>query len=164
MLNRNNILDQNWVSIEIIYSDLDNLLLQIPRKPGLYEIRTNTPKNVLESFSARNDENHYNFNRKITLSNTLPESYKISQNKNNPYTIYNGHHAILRQRASEHFKGSRGTSCLAVFELEFLRDYIWFFRYLDLSEIENYNDNKLLRTYLEQMHRSKIGWPILCSE
>jgi hypothetical protein len=102
--------------------------------------------------------------KKIKDSELLPEELKIQQEENREYIVYNGHHGTLRQRLSEHFKGSNGTGCLALFRIEDLRNYRWFFSYIDLSRIEKYEDNKLIRTYLEQKHRNNIGWPILCGQ
>lgn len=159
-----NILNRKWTTINITNAELPNVILSVPRQPGLYIILTTTPKEVLRQFKTRKDAKHYNLLNKICASDSLPDKFKIQQKDNDLYTVYNGHHSNLRQRLSEHFKGSQGTGCLAIFEIELLRNYKWAFEYLDLSVIENYSDSKLLRTYLEQTHRSKIGWPILCGQ
>ena len=45
--------------------------------------------------------------------------------------MYNGQAGKLRQRASEHFKGSKGTGCLALFNIHTLKGNKWSFMYLD---------------------------------
>jgi hypothetical protein len=164
ILTRDNIIEQNWVNLTIYNNRIDQILTEIPRTPGIYAISTNTPIEILEQCNTRNDPNHYNLGERIQQSRMLDESQKITQKNSNNYIIYNGHQANLRQRASEHFKGSRGTGCLALFEFEILLNYSWTFSYLELISIDNYIDNKLIRTYLEQAHRSRIGWPILCKQ
>jgi len=65
---------------------------------------------------------------------------------------------------SRTFLGSKGTGCLALFKIADLRKYKWYFNYIDLSKIEEYEDNKTIRVFLEQKLRNNTGWPILCSE
>lgn len=101
---------------------------------------------------------------KVNASELIPTDFTINQKSDEMYCVYNGHHHNLRQRLSEHFSGSRGTGCLALFELERLRDFNWTFQYLDLSTIDNYTDSKVFRTLLEQHLRVRTGWPILCGQ
>ncbi len=155
----------NWQTINVNYLDIEELALRLSRKPSLYQIQTNTPVDVLRRFQTRNDRKHYNIGQKIDESLTLVDDFKILPKKDGDlYTIYSGHTSILRQRFKEHFVGSQGTACLALFELESLRNFNWTFSYFDLSNDENYRDSKLVRTFLEQRHRANIGWPILCSQ
>ncbi len=158
------ILLQNWEETQVNYSDIVRIALGIPRKPGIYQISTNASKEVLSQFGPRDDKNHYNLNKKITESDKLPNGLKILQKGNEKYVVYTGHSYNLRQRFREHFQGSKGTGCLAVFQLERLRAFNWFFSLNQLGGIENYYDCKLYRTFLEQKYRAKIGWPILCSQ
>ncbi len=163
-MNIEEILNNHWKKIEVKFDDFYSITQKVPRKPGLYSISTNAPPEVLKQYGKRNDPKHYNLKKKIIASDLIPEKLKIRQNNNEEYIVYNGHHGTLRQRLSEHFKGSNGTGCLALFRIENLRNYEWFFNYIDLSQIEEYEDNKLIRTYLEQKHRNNIGWPILCGQ
>jgi hypothetical protein len=153
-----------WKSIEVNFKDFVIIKTHVPRNPGIYSILTNTPKQVLSQFNFRNDKMHYNLNKKIENSETIPNSLRINQVDNEIYCVYNGHHHNLRQRLSEHFIGTKGTGCLALFEIQELRNYIWKYEYYNLSEIKDYKDSKVLRTLLEQQFRSKSGWPILCSQ
>jgi len=55
----------------------------------------------------------------------------VNQIDNSLYVVYNGQAGKLRQRASEYFKGSKGTGCLALFNIDTLKGYKWSFMYLD---------------------------------
>jgi hypothetical protein len=160
----NRILNRPWIRIEIGFENIMDQIITVPRRPGLYSISTNTPKEILAQFGNRNDIKHYNLSNKIIASNQIPEIFTINQNQQELYCIYNGHHGNLRQRLIEHFVGTSGTACLALFELELLRDFNWRFDYLSLTEIEDYLDSKIFRTFLEQHLRARTGWPILCSQ
>lgn len=161
----NEILNNPWITIESTYEHIAALKLTIPRQPGLYSISTNASKEILRQFGPRNDRKHYNLMDKINTSELIPNTFTINQNAPNElYCVYNGHHQNLSQRFSEHFLGSRGTGCLALFEIERLRDFNWTFQYLNLGNIENYSDSKIFRTLLEQQLRVNSGWPILCSQ
>ncbi|SDE84323.1 hypothetical protein SAMN05421636_10814 [Pricia antarctica] len=163
-MNVDEIILQNWEEIPVNYWDIEDVALKIPTKPGIYQIRTTAPKKILSLFGTRDDKNHYNLNKKITESDKLPIPFKILQEESEKYTVYTGHSYNLRQRFREHFRGSKGTGCLALFQLERLRHYEWSYEFNQLVGIENYSDSKLYRTFLEQKYRSKIGWPILCSQ
>ncbi|AXP79712.1 hypothetical protein CJ739_615 [Mariniflexile rhizosphaerae] len=160
----NEILNHHWVSIDLTFDTLNDCKTTVPRQPGLYSISTNTPKETLRQFGHRNDIMHYNLMNKVNASDLIPSKFTINQNGNELYCVYNGHHSNLRQRLSEHFSGSRGTGCLALFELERLREFNWTFKYLVLSNINNYVDSKVYRTFLEQHLRVETGWPILCGQ
>ena len=163
-MNIEQILNNNWKKIEVNFEDFYSITQRVPRKPGIYSISTNAPLEILKEYGERKDPKHYNLKKKIKASKLLPEKLKIQQEGNQEYIVYNGHHGTLRQRLCEHFKGSNGTGCLALFRIENLKNYRWFFNYIDLSQIDEYEDNKLLGTFLEQKHRSNIDWPILCSQ
>lgn len=158
------ILSKNWEEKKVNYSDIFGIALEIPRKPGIYQIATNASKEVLSKFGPREDRSHYNLYKKISESDKLPEGLKILQKGTEKYIVYTGHSHNLRQRFREHFQGSKGTGCLALFQLEELRAFDWFFSFNQLNAIENYYDSKLYRTFLEQKYRAMIGWPILCSQ
>lgn len=158
------ILEGPWKSIKLTPENLEDLRTTVPRQPGLYAIYTTAPKNELRKFGARKEKKHYNLKKKIAESELLPQELIIHQKENKSYCVYNGHTYNLRQRMSEHFKGSKGTGCLALFQLEPLRKYDWTFKYLDLTEVDGYEDSKIYRTLLEQHLRIKKGWPILCSQ
>lgn len=154
-----------WPSISVSPENVDTEKSKLLRKAGLYQIETNTPVSVLRQIETRKDKSHYNIGKKVKESEKLHDDFKIlPKNDNEMYIVYSGHASLIRQRFIEHFVGSQGTACLALFEIETLIDYDWRFSYFDLSTIENYNDSKLVRTFLEQRHRANIGWPILCSQ
>ncbi|MGJ8735028.1 hypothetical protein [Zobellia laminariae] len=158
--------NSNWKTIDINYPSIDLILKKIPTSPGIYTISTNTATEILSSFEEREDPMHYNLSKKVKASSYLPARFRIMQHDDFPYVIYSGHSYRLRQRAREHFKGSKGTGCLAVFNLENLRGYDWSFRYLETSfMLEDYKEDSILfRTVLEQRLRVEMGWPLLCSQ
>jgi len=59
------ILDHNWIPLDISFDKFDDLKKTVPRKPGLYSILTNTPKGTLRLFGKRNDKKHYNLMKKV---------------------------------------------------------------------------------------------------
>ena len=136
------ILNHPWVNLEITFENFLNQKLTVPRGPGLYSIYTDTPKEILRQFGIRNDSMHYNLMSKISASDSIPEIFRINQINNDLYRVYNGHQSNLRQRVNEHFMGTSGTACLALFEIGALRDFQWRFEYLSLTQIENYADSK----------------------
>lgn len=154
----------NWISYKFNFLDLDEIVKKIPSKPGIYQIKTNAPIWELQKVGQRKDPKQYNFNQKIIESLKLPRSIIIQEDLVKGYVVYTGHQANLKQRFREHFKGSKGTGCLNIFENENLNKFDWWFEYFECSNIQNYCDTKLYRTFLEQFHRSHIGWPILCSQ
>lgn len=157
-------LDSKWVSVQIrAFRDICELPSHLTRKAGIYQIKTNTPVNVLLKFGIRKDKAHYNFEKKIKDSLALKE-LTIQEDIRDAYIVYTGHHKYLRQRCKEHFIGSKGTGCLNIFEFKELHKYNWWFEYLEVGNFSGFNDSKLMRTYLEQLHRANIGWPILCSQ
>lgn len=160
----NEILKNSFITIEIDSYNLEEIFKKIPNSPGIYSIKTDTPIDILRETRERIDKKHYDISSKVKCSDSLPNDFKINQIDNNLYVVYNGHAKKLRQRASEHFKGSKGTGCLALFNIDTLKEYKWSFIYLDLSKIEEFEDCSLLRNYLEQYYRLLYGWPILCSQ
>lgn len=158
------VLSEGWELANVKYDGLVEIIAGIPGKPGIYQIATNTPKSVLSQFGSRQDTKHYNLNKKISASDMLPDLHKIVQKGDDQYVVYTGHSYNLKQRFREHYRGSKGTGCLALFQLEELRKYKWSFSFNQLKGINDYNDSKLYRTFLEQRYRAKIGWPILCSQ
>lgn len=157
-------INNHWISCEITINNINDIKTTVPRQPGLYLIFTDTPKDELKKHGKRNDRMHYNLKSKIEASENIPNDLIINQKNDELYCVYNGHHYNLRQRLSEHFNGSKGTGCLALFEIEELREFKWTFKYLLLSKTENYIDSKVYRTLLEQQIRVKLGWPILCTQ
>lgn len=152
-----------WVSKEIRYDDISKILSDLPTKAGIYQIKTTTPLSLLSMYSEREDKAHYNFKKKIQESLQL-KNFIIQENVQKGYIVYTGHQKSLRQRCREHFKGSRGTGCLNIFEFKELREYQWWFEYIEIASFPYLKDSKLIRTYLEQLHRANIGWPVLCSQ
>lgn len=158
------IVSHNWNGISVTFNTFDKIRNTISRTPSLYAIYTDTPKEVLKKIGKRNDTKHYNLQQKVKASELIPEAFTIKQNNQELYCVYNGHCHNLRQRFVEHFKGTKGTGCLALFEIKELQKYKWRFDFLELNNIEGYSDSKLYRTILEQHLRVKSGWPILCSQ
>lgn len=159
-------LESKWVTVLVDIDNFEEIRLKLPTKPGIYEIRTTAPISVLSKLPVENkriDAAHCNFREKIKNSKTL-ESLYIQEDVINGYVVYTGHQKSIRQRCKEHFKGSQGTGCLHFFEFEELREYDWWFDYLEVKHFEGFEDSNLFRTYLEQLHRANIGWPILCSQ
>ena len=154
---------KNWKVIAIKFDNINEILQSIPRTAGIYQIKTTTPISVLELYETRNDNAHCKFKNKITESRKLG-TLIVQEDLENGYVVYTGHQKFLRQRCKEHFMGSKGTGCLNLFEIEEFRKYNWWFEYLEVSIFKEYEDSLLFRTYLEQLHRANIGWPILCSQ
>lgn len=150
--------------VKVSYKTLETDLKQLPTLPGIYLILTNTPVSVLAGLEDPVDEKHYKIAKKIEDSRKLPGNCIISISRKSEYVVYSGHAQSIRQRAREHFKGSKGTGCLAIFTYKDLREYKWSFKYMKIEELGFDLDSKVLRTYLEQQLRSKIGWPILCTQ
>lgn len=157
--------EDKWVSIPITpFTSIKELPIQLERKSGIYQIKTNAPIDILSKYGKKRKDNaHYNFQKKIKESLKL-QSLTVPEDLENGYVVYTGHQAYLRQRCKEHFIGSQGTGCLKIFEFEELKNYKWWFEYLEVSNFEEVENSKLFRTYLEQLHRAHIGWPILCSQ
>lgn len=155
--------EKKWISKEIRYNDLSTTLLDIRTRAGIYRIKTTTPLSQLSMYGERKDKAHYNFKKKIQESVQL-KNLIIQENIQEGYIVYTGHQKSLRQRCKEHFTGSRGTGCLNIFEFEELREYQWWFEYIEVDSFPYLKDSKLIRTYLEQLHRANIGWPVLCSQ
>lgn len=155
----------NWHTINVNYDEIQEIASSLSRKPALYQIQTDTPINIFHQIHTRSNDKYYKISEKIINSFSLEDDFKILPiNDGDMYTVYSGHTSLLRQRFNEHFKGSRGTGCLAIYEEVILRDFNWSFTYIDLESTENYTDSELVRTFLEQRHRANIGWPILCSQ
>ncbi len=152
---------KNWKRAFITFENKRTL---IPPTGGVYKIITDAPVKELMKIGERIDRKHYNFNKKITEANELNQNLIIQEDSQNGYVVYIGHQAKLQQRVREHFWGSKGTGCLNIFESEELRQYKWYFEYIEVSEIEGIENSKLSRVYLEQVVRFISGWPILCSQ
>lgn len=152
-----------WICTEIVFDNLEAVLNKIPRKPGIYQIRTNAPIEALSQIGERSDKKHYNFKKKIAAALKL-KVLIVAENIKDGYVVYTGHQAFLKQRCKKHFIGSSGTGCLNIFEFKELRKFNWWFEYLEVSQFNEFEDSILFRTYLEQLHRASIGWPILCSQ
>ena len=137
---------------------------KIPNTIGIYRIYTNCPQSILKTVNARLDLAHNNFEKKINETDKLPKDIITKQYNSEMYCIYNGMAENLRARATSHFKGTKGTGCLAIFETSIHLRFEWKFEYLELNKTASYIDSKIFRTYLERLDRNIIGWPILCSE
>ncbi|MDM1501912.1 hypothetical protein HX071_06820 [Myroides marinus] len=151
----------NWRKVLITY---DNRKNDVPAKGGVYKIITNAPVEVLKKVTNRIDKKHYDFYKKITESTSLVKELVIQEDLVDGYVVYIGHQANLKQRVREHFFGSKGTGCLNIFEGEVLRQYKWYFEYVEVADIEGFTNTKLSRVYLEQSVRFISGWPVLCSQ
>lgn len=160
----NQIINNTWVSCPVNYNNFNSIKGSVPRSPGIYTISTDASIMMLRQIETRMDSKHYNFNNKIDKALTVTGNIIIHQVAEEQYIVYSGHAQCLRQRLVEHFEGADGTAGLAVFREAHLHDYQWTFSYLNLALIENYIDSKLFRTIIEQYHRAKIGWPILCGQ
>ena len=132
-------LTKNWNEFGkrkfVNFQSFTSLKEELPRAPGVYRIYTTCPESILEKIALRTSKGHYNFNSKIIASRQIPAEFRISQKENNPYCIYNGHTYNLRQRINEHFIGTKGTGCLAIFTSNELKDYEWYIEYLPLNSL-----------------------------
>lgn len=110
-------LESKWFSIPIKpFTSIKDLPLQLERKSGIYQIKTNAPIDILSKYGKKRKDNaHYNFQKKIKESLQL-QSLIVPEDLENGYVVYTGHQAYLRQRCKEHFIGSQGTGCLNIFE------------------------------------------------
>lgn len=157
------ILDLDFIPYTVTPENFDIVKSVIPRKPGLYKISTNCPVEVLKTTGARMDKMHYNIEKRVLDSYNIPDNIINKQVEDQLYCIYNGHNKNLRQRFNEHFAGTQGTGCMALFQIEILKSYEWKFEYLNLNEVDGYKDSPLFRSILEQHLRTRDGWPILCA-
>jgi len=157
------ILNLKFIPHTVTPENFHSVKAEIPRQPGLYKISTNCPIEVLKTTGARMDKMHYNIEKRVLDSYNIPDNIITKQVENQLYCIYNGHNKNLRQRFNEHFAGTQGTGCMALFQIEILKGYEWKFEYLDLNTVDGYIDSPLFRSILEQHLRVKDGWPILCA-
>jgi hypothetical protein len=154
-----------WKSIDVEFSSLEKQLKDIPNKAGLYMIFTNTPKSVFQKLVPINKKGAVDFNNRIKLSESTPNELLILQINRYMYCVYIGHQKNLKQRFSEHFKGSTGTGCLSLSKYKVLSEQKWKFYYFEISNLEkNIQDSNMLRTILENNIRAHFGWPILCAK
>jgi hypothetical protein len=156
---------KNWKSTDVEFSSLKKLCKDIPNEAGLYMIFTNTPKSTFQKLEFINKNGAVDFNNRIKLSQSIPSELLIIQSNRNMYCVYIGHQNNLRQRFSEHFKGSKGTGCLSLSDYKVLSKQKWKFYYFEISNLEkNIRDSNMLRTILENNIRAHFGWPILCAK
>jgi len=92
-----NIFDQNyWDSIEINFSTFYKDTINIPSKPGIYMIVTNTPTNILENLTKINVDGAYDIPKRVKTSTLLPNRLTINQISDEPYCVYIGHQKNLK--------------------------------------------------------------------
>lgn len=154
----------NWKKVKIEHSSDFKIPEAIPSKPGLYMILSNVPSSKLKELKPLSIKGAYDISKRIFESENIPKALLINQSKDELYCIYIGHQKNLRQRCKEHFQGYNGTACLSIFNHITLREFEWEFHYFELSQLDNYNDSKLLRNILESQLRAMLGWPLLCAQ
>jgi hypothetical protein len=154
----------NWQKVKITYTSDFKIHESIPNKPGLYMIFSSASSSVLKGLEQPSVKGAYDIKKRIIDSEKIPKTFLINQTKDQLYCIYIGHQKNLRQRCQEHFKGSKGTACLSIFNHIPLREFEWEFHYFELSQLDAYDDSKLLRNILESQLRVKFGWPLLCAQ
>lgn len=155
----------NWAKINVSPLDLKSQCIKLPSTPGLYMIETTTPIDIFTKLGKPNVNGRVNIRSRVLLSSTIKGNLLIKVKKKQFYCVYIGHQQNLRQRFKEHFYGSKGTGCLAIFRYKKLREFKWRFYYFELSSINSdFMDSPLLRTILECKLRSHFGWPILCAK
>ena len=53
------ILNHNWTLVNPDFTTVNQLSKSVPRSPGLYQIYTNTPKEILLTTGVRNNRNRW---------------------------------------------------------------------------------------------------------
>lgn len=160
--------------LQILEKDCKNVEMQfqkadwhssIPSKPGWYFIETDTPPKVFHDISPPIGQRHYNIPEKVQTSLALSK-YRacILPADNAFYFVYSGEAKNLKARAREHMSGHRKTGGLALINYPQLHNYSWKFHYVLCPNLDDLNENKILRTFGEQIWRAKHGWPILCGK
>lgn len=166
-MNPKNILDlieNGKISVEINFHS-DSWRLGIPSCPGWYFIETDTPPEILKKVGPQKGERHYNVPAKIDASLTLKKFGICILPITNPfYIVYSGETKNLKARAREHLSGHSKTGCLALTNYPSFHRYNWKFYYTPCNKFNDPNKSKLLRIFVEQIWRSKNGWPILCGK
>ena len=143
----------------------DDWRISIPSKPGWYFIETDTPPEVFKDVGPPVGQRHYNIPEKVKTSLSLSKFRACILPKGNAfYFVYSGEAKNLKARAREHMSGHPKTGCLALINYPRLRSYTWNFHYALCPNIDALNENKILRTFGEQVWRAKYGWPILCGK
>ena len=150
--------------VEIDFQN-DKWRTPIPSNPGWYFIETNTPPDVLKNVGLPKGQRHYNIPDKVNASLSLKVfGACILPSKSPFYFVYSGEAKNLKARAREHLSGHPKTGCLALVNYPLLQKYKWKFHF-SLCDFDNdENENKLIRTYGEQLWRARYGWPILCGK
>jgi len=137
----------------------------IPSATGWYFIETNTPPDALKNVGLPKGQRHYNIPYKVEASLSLePFGACILPLKNPFYIVYSGEAKNLKARAREHVSGHSKTGCLALENYSSLHKYDWKFHFSLCDLGNNIEENKLIRTFGEQLWRAKYGWPILCGK
>jgi hypothetical protein len=150
--------------VEISFFD-DSWRASLPSDPGWYFIETNTPPNEFLNVGPPTGERHYNLPEKAKASLCLKRfNICILPSQNYFYFVYSGEAMNIKARAREHLTGHPKTGCLALQNYPSLHQYKWRFHYAVCSFGTDRHDSKLLRTFGEQLWRSKYGWPLLCGK
>jgi hypothetical protein len=159
-----NAIEKHLRVVEIDFQN-DQWRSSVPSNPGWYFIETNTPPDVLENVGLPKGQRHYNIPEKVKASLSL-ESFDacILPTNNTFYFVYSGEAKNIKARALEHLSGHPKTGCLALVNYPLLKKYRWKFHFSLCDFGNNENENKLIRTFGEQMWRAKYGWPILCGK
>ncbi len=158
------LIEENLTPVEMSFQNND-WRADIPSKPGWYFIESDTPFKVLENVGPPLGERHYNIPEKVKASLTLFEFGACIEPTDNPfYFVYSGEAKNLKARAREHMSGHPKTACLALENYPRLRSHTWKFHYVECPPPFDLDESKILRTYGEQVWRTKYGWPILCGK
>jgi hypothetical protein len=140
---------------------------QVPALAGWYAVQTDTPIAVLRRLLVQKESKWYDIPTRIDNAKVLLENgMAFSDGKKKEGTVvYFGEGKNLKARAREHTHGNRGTACLGLSQYATLYGYSWSFKFKTVkSHVPFLDDDKLLRTVLEQRWRSENGWPLLCTQ
>ncbi len=159
------IIEKDLTPVEMRFQD-DDWRVPIPSKPGWYFIETDTPPEVFKGVrSPSTGHRHYNIPEKVKTSLSLSKHGACILPTDNPfYFVYSGEAKNLKARAREHMSGHPKTGCLALINYPKLHNYTWKFHFVLCPNVGDLKENKILRTFGEQVWRAKYGWPILCGK
>lgn len=87
--------EDKWFFIPIKpFTSIKELPIQLEIKSGIYQIKTNTPIDILSKYGKKRKDNaHYNFQKKIKESLQL-QSLIVPEDLDNGYVVYTGHKHI----------------------------------------------------------------------
>jgi hypothetical protein len=158
------ILEKGRKTVEMNFKKVD-WHSSIPSKPGWYFVETDTPPKVFKNVGPPVGQRHYNIPEKVKTSLSLSKHGAcILPKENTFYIVYSGEAKNLKARAREHMSGHPKTGCLALINYSQLYKYSWSFQYVLCPNPSDLNESKILRTFGEQIWRTKYGWPILCGK